>query len=125
MARHLTVRTGTRAVVTLDGLVVAVLDAGRHRLPGRASRRAVEVVDVREDLLLITSQEAAAVEPAPVGLAPAVVDGQLLVPRYRGVDAVDLATGTAGSAADTDVLSASATAVVARHAQRVTVLAPG
>ena len=60
-----------------------------------------------------------------MGLAPAVVDGQLLVPRYRGVDAVDLARGTTASAVDTDVLSASQAAVVARRAERVTVLAPG
>ena len=68
---------------------------------------------------------AAAVEPAPVGLAPAIVGGQFLVPRYRGVDAVDLATGTTASAADTDVLSASQAAVVAHRAERVTVLVPG
>jgi hypothetical protein len=60
------------------------------------------------------------VEPAPAGLAPAIVGGQLLVPRYRGIDAVDLSA----SAADTDVLSASQGSVLARRA-RLTVLVPG
>ncbi|PRY11087.1 SPFH domain-containing protein [Kineococcus rhizosphaerae] len=84
MARHVTVRTGTRAVVTVDGLVVAVLDPGRHRLPGRRSRRAVEVVDVRENLLLITSQEAAALDVPGVRFAIAV--------RLRTVDPVAFGT---------------------------------
>ena len=66
MARHVTVRTGTRAVVTVDGLVGHVLDPGRHRLRGRSSRRHVEVVDVREQLVVLTSQEAAAAD-APGG----------------------------------------------------------
>jgi hypothetical protein len=60
---------------------------------------------------------------AAVGVAPAVVSGVLLVPRVR-VAAVDLATGATASSGDTDLLSASATAVVARHAERVMVLAP-
>lgn len=72
-----------------------------------------------------TRWSAPAVEPTAVGAAPAVVGGVLVVPRVRGTDAVDLATGATASAGDTDVLSASGTAVVARRAERVTVLAPG
>ena len=53
---------------------------------------------------------AAGVDPVPTGLAPAAVGGTLVVPRNRGVDAVDLATGAA---------------LVARRGERVTVLAPG
>jgi hypothetical protein len=68
---------------------------------------------------------AAGVDPVPTGLAPAAVGRTLVVPRNRGVDAVDLATGAAASSADTDVLSVSAAALVARRGERVTVLAPG
>jgi hypothetical protein len=70
-------------------------------------------------------RNAAGVDPVPTGLASAAVGGTLVVPRNRGVDAVDLATGAAASSADTDVLSVSAAALVARRGERVTVLAPG
>jgi hypothetical protein len=53
------------------------------------------------------------------------VGGALVVPRYRGVDTIDLATGAAASSAGTAVLSVSAAALVARRGERVTVLAPG
>ena len=77
---------------------------------------------------------AAGVDPVPVGLEPAVVGRALVVPRYRGVDTIDLATGAAASsassassasAAETAVLSVSAAALVARRGERVTVFAPG
>jgi hypothetical protein len=72
----------------------------------------------------VTRWSAAGVDPVPTGLAPAAMGGTLVVPRNRGVDAVDLATGAAASSADTEVLSVSAAALVARRAERVTVLAP-
>ena len=59
---RLTVDQGRRAVVRRDGIVVAVLDAGRHRLPRPFWRRRVDVVDVRERLLLVTGQEVAAAD---------------------------------------------------------------
>jgi len=74
---------------------------------------------------------AAGVDPVPVELEPAVVGRALVVPRYRGVDTVDLATGAAASSAssassaETAVLSVSAAALVARRGERVTVFAPG
>jgi len=49
--KHLVVRDGRRAVVRYDGRVVDVLDVGRHRLVGRAWRRSVEVLDLRQQLL--------------------------------------------------------------------------
>jgi regulator of protease activity HflC (stomatin/prohibitin superfamily) len=58
----LTVERGQRAVVQRDGTVLAVLDAGRHRLPWPFWRRRVDVVDVRERLLLVTGQEVAAAD---------------------------------------------------------------
>ena len=74
---------------------------------------------------------AAGVDPVPAGLETAVVGGALVVPRYRGVDTIDLATGAAASSASsaetavTAVLSVSAAALVARRGERVTVFAPG
>ena len=72
---------------------------------------------------------AAGVDPVPAGLEPVVVGRALVVPRYRGVDTIDLATGAAASsasasAAETAVLSISAAALVARRGERVTVFAP-
>ena len=64
----------------------------------------------------------------PAGLEPAVVGRALVVPRYRGVDTIDLATGAAASvgfAAETALLSVLAAALVARRGERVTVFAPG
>ncbi|NIZ89765.1 SPFH domain-containing protein [Kineococcus rubinsiae] len=57
-----TVSEGTRLVVGVDGSVVAVLAAGRHRLPGRRHRRTTTTVDVREQVLLLAGQEAAAAD---------------------------------------------------------------
>ena len=57
-----TVPEGTRVVVSVDGTVAAVLGAGRHRLPGRRRRRTVVRVDVREQVLLLAGQEAAAAD---------------------------------------------------------------
>lgn len=59
---HVTVPESERAVVRVDGVVAAVLGPGRHRLPGRSWRRSVERVDVRERVLLLTSQESAAAD---------------------------------------------------------------
>jgi hypothetical protein len=74
----------------------------------------------------------AGVDPVPPGLEPAVVGRALVVPRYRGVDTIDLATGASASAsaasastAETAVLSVSPAALVARRGERVTVFAPG
>lgn len=54
-----TVQEGQRAVVRIDGLTVAVLGPGRHALPRRPWRasRAVRLVDVRHQLLLVAGQE--------------------------------------------------------------------
>jgi regulator of protease activity HflC (stomatin/prohibitin superfamily) len=71
MARR-TVEQGTRAVVRLDGVVTAVLDPGRHRLPGRFWRRTVEVVDVRDRLLVLTGQEVAAADIPGVKVSAAL-----------------------------------------------------
>jgi regulator of protease activity HflC (stomatin/prohibitin superfamily) len=60
--KHQVVREGRRAVVRYDGRVVDVLGAGRHRLRGRWRRRTVEVVDVRDQLLVLTGQELAAAD---------------------------------------------------------------
>ena len=76
---------------------------------------------------------AAGVDPVPAGLEPVVVGRALVVPRYRGVDTIDLATGASASAAsaasasaaETAMLSISAAALVARRGERVSVLAPG
>ena len=76
---------------------------------------------------------AAGVDPVPAGLEPVVVGRALVVPRYRGVDTIDLATGASASAAssasasaaETAVLSISAAALVARRGERVSVFAPG
>ena len=73
---------------------------------------------------------AAGVDPVPAGLEPVVVGRALVVPRYRGVDTIDLATGAAASAAsasaaETAMLSISAAALVARRGERVSVFAPG
>ena len=76
---------------------------------------------------------AAGVDPVPAGLEPVVVGRALVVPRYRGVDTIDLATGASASsasaasasAAETAMLSISAAALVARRGERVTVFAPG
>jgi len=57
-----TVDEGTRLVVSVDGSVVAVLAAGRHRLPGRWNRRTTTAVDVREQVLVLAGQEAAATD---------------------------------------------------------------
>jgi outer membrane protein assembly factor BamB len=122
-----------RGVVALDGR------SGARRwvapLPGTGSVQlwpaADGVVVDAESLLRLdaatgaTRWSGAAVESPAAGAVPAVVGGVLVVPRVRGVDAVDLATGATASAGDTEVLAASATAVVARRAERVTVLAPG
>jgi regulator of protease activity HflC (stomatin/prohibitin superfamily) len=51
------VQQGERLVVRRDAQVLAVLGPGRHRLPGRAWRRRLERVDVRERLLLVSGQE--------------------------------------------------------------------
>jgi regulator of protease activity HflC (stomatin/prohibitin superfamily) len=62
MAR-LTVQQGYVAVVRWDGVVSAVLGAGRHRLPTRRWwRRRMERVDVRERLMVVTGQEVAAAD---------------------------------------------------------------
>ena len=58
MAR-ITVHEGWVAVVRRDAQVLAVLGAGRHRLPWPAWRRRVDVVDQRLALLLVTGQEVA------------------------------------------------------------------
>lgn len=57
-----TVAEGTRLVVSVDGRVAAVLAAGRHRLPGRWYRRTTTTVDVREQVLVLAGQEAAAAD---------------------------------------------------------------
>lgn len=69
--KHLVVRDGRRAVVRYDGRVVDVLDAGRHRLRGRAWRRSVEVLDVRQQLLVLTGQEVAAADVPGVRVSAA------------------------------------------------------
>jgi len=69
--KHPVVRDGRRAVVRYDGRVVDVLDAGRHRLEGRARRRSVEVLDVRQQLLVLTGQEVAAVDVPGVRVSAA------------------------------------------------------
>lgn len=69
--KHLVVRDGRRAVVRYDGRVVDVLDVGRHRLVGRAWRRSVEVLDVRQQLLVLTGQEVAAADVPGVRVSAA------------------------------------------------------
>lgn len=64
---HVTVPDTVRTVVRVDGRVVAVLGAGRHRLPRvgwpRAARtRDVRHVDVRQRVLLLAGQELATVD---------------------------------------------------------------
>jgi outer membrane protein assembly factor BamB len=127
------VYSATRGVVALDAR------SGTRRwatpLPGSGSVQLWPVEDGvvvhAQALTLIDAGtgaarwSAAGVDPVPTGLAPAAVGRTLVVPRNRGVDAVDLATGAAASSADTDVLSVSAAALVARRGERVTVLAPG
>lgn len=58
MAR-ITVQQGWVAVVRRDAQVLAVLVAGRHRLPWPPWRRRVDVVDQRVALLSVTGQEVA------------------------------------------------------------------
>lgn len=58
MARIVVERT-ERVVVRRDGAVLAVLEPGRHLLPGWAWRRVVQRVDVRERLLSVGGQEVA------------------------------------------------------------------
>ncbi|WP_432492329.1 SPFH domain-containing protein [Kineococcus gypseus] len=77
---RLTVTESERAVVRVDGVVAAVLAAGRHRLPGRAWRRSVERVDVRERTVLLTSQESAAADVPGVRFSVAL--------RFRVADPV-------------------------------------
>ncbi|MGF1661266.1 MAG: SPFH domain-containing protein [Kineosporiaceae bacterium] len=67
-----TIQQGTRAVVRLDGVVTTVLEPGRHRLPGRFWRRTVEVVDVRDRLLVLTGQEVAAADVPGVKVSAAL-----------------------------------------------------
>lgn len=69
---RMTVQQGTRAVVRLDGVVAAVLEPGRRTLPGRFWRRTVEVVDVRDRLLLLTGQEVAAADIPGVKVSAAL-----------------------------------------------------
>lgn len=80
---RLTVRDTERAVVRIDGRVVTVLAAGRHRLPraGRlrtAGRREVRLVDVRQRVLLVAGQELTSADVpgvrVTVGLRLRVVD---------------------------------------------------
>lgn len=61
MAR-VTVRQGFAAVVRRDGAVTAVLEAGRWRLPAPWWRRQVDLVDVRDRLLLVAGQEVASAD---------------------------------------------------------------
>lgn len=78
---HLVVQEGQRAVVRRDGLVVDVLGAGHHRLgfawPGR---RRVDVLDVRQRLLVVAGQEVAAADVPGVRVSAAA--------RWRIVDPV-------------------------------------
>jgi outer membrane protein assembly factor BamB len=126
------VYSAPREVVALDAR------SGARRwaapLPGSGSVQLWPVEDgvvvsagslVRLDAVGAPRWSAAGVDPVPAGLEPAVVGRALVVPRYRGVDTIDLATGAAASSAGTAVLSVSAAALVARRGERVTVFAPG
>jgi hypothetical protein len=106
-----------RAATVADGQLVTVADD--------ANAQTLTSIDAGTGA---ARWSAAGVDPVPAGLEPAVVGGALVVPRYRRVDTIDLATGaaaSAASAAETAVLSVSAAALVARRGERVTVLAPG
>lgn len=54
-----------------DGVVTAVFGVGRHRLPGWFWRRTVQIVDVRERLLVLTGQELAAADVPGVKISAA------------------------------------------------------
>lgn len=83
-----TVQQGFGAVVRVDGVVTDVLGAGRHRLPRTWPwRRRVDVVDLREQLLLVTGQEVSAADVPGVKVSAAA--------RWRITDPVswlDVAT---------------------------------
>lgn len=62
---RITVPETLRAVVRVDGRVVAVLGPGRHRLPRAGfpgGRRDVRLVDVRQRVLLVAGQELASAD---------------------------------------------------------------
>lgn len=133
MAR-VTVRQGFAVVVRRDGAVNAVLEAGRWRLPAPWWRRQVDLVDVRDRLLLVTGQEVAAADvpgakvsavarwrvSEPVKFLDASTDAegelrlavQLAVRDWAATS--DLESLVAGRAAATSALTASVRQAVAR-----------
>ena len=133
MAR-VTVRQGFAAVVRRDGTVTAVLEAGRWRLPAPWWRRQVDLVDVRDRLLLVTGQEVAAADvpgakvsavarwrvSEPVKFLDASTDAegelrlavQLAVRDWAATS--DLESLVTGRAAATSALTASVRQAVAR-----------
>lgn len=133
MAR-VTVRQGFAVVVRRDGAVNAVLEAGRWRLPAPWWRRQVDLVDVRDRLLLVTGQEVAAADvpgakvsavarwrvTEPVKFLDASTDAegelrlavQLAVRDWAATS--DLESLVTGRAAATSALTASVRQAVAR-----------
>lgn len=71
LTKHQVVHEGRQAVVRYDGRVVDVLGPGRHRLRGRWRRRRVDLVDVRQQLLVLTGQELAAADVPGVRVSAA------------------------------------------------------
>jgi regulator of protease activity HflC (stomatin/prohibitin superfamily) len=82
---HVTVQDGQAAVVRRDGAVAGVLGVGRHRLPGWFWRRSVELVDVRERLLVLSGQELAAADVP--GVKVSATAGWRIVDPVRWLDA--------------------------------------
>lgn len=75
------VQQGWRAVVRRDGVVVGVLEPGRHPLPPPFWRRSVDLVDVRERTLVVSGQEIATADVPGVKISAAA--------RWRIVSPVD------------------------------------